>query len=110
MLKEENLPVVVTCPIVIQEVLQGIKDDHTHSKIRTSMTSFPCLDVNIPLERFIQAAALYRLARKKGLTIRSSSDCLIAAIAIHHAVPVMHIDRDFDILSKISALEILKKF
>jgi predicted nucleic acid-binding protein len=38
------------------------------------------------------------------VTIRSSVDCLIAACAIRHQLEVLHCDRDFDQLAKISPL------
>lgn len=31
-------------------------------------------------------------------------DCLIAAVAIAHEVPVLHADRDFDALAQVSPL------
>ncbi len=37
-------------------------------------------------------------------TIRSSTDCLIAAIAIRNGVPVWHRDRDYDVIAKFTAL------
>jgi predicted nucleic acid-binding protein len=36
----------------------------------------------VPEAVFLQAAEIYRQGRQKGYTIRSSTDCLIAAIAI----------------------------
>ena len=47
---------------------------------------------------------LYRAARRAGLTVRSSVDCLIAACAIRHGFTVLHRDRDFPVLAKISPL------
>jgi predicted nucleic acid-binding protein len=34
------------------------------------------------------------------------TDCLIAAVAITHGVPVLHADRDFDALAQVSDLVI----
>ncbi len=52
------------------------------------------------------AATLYRSARQQGLTVRRLTDCLIAAVAITHGVPVLHADRDFDALAQVSDLVI----
>jgi predicted nucleic acid-binding protein len=54
--------------------------------------------------RFLEAAELYRTARRAGVTVRSSVDCLIAACAIRHRVGVLHVDRDFDALARVSPL------
>lgn len=50
------------------------------------------------------AAQLYRAARSKGLTVRSSIDCLIAAVARRTASPVLALDRDFEALAEVSDL------
>jgi len=57
-------------------------------------------------EVFDEAVALYRLARRSGLTVRSGVDCLIAACAGRHNLTVLHHDRDFDRLAKVSQLRV----
>ena len=52
------------------------------------------------------AAALYRLCRQQGRTVRSQIDCLIAAVAIRNDVPVLHADTDFDVMARYTALRI----
>ena len=52
------------------------------------------------LETFEAAAQLYRKARKKGLTVRKSTDCLIAAIALEQGAMLVHNDRDFLVLAQ----------
>ena len=63
--------------------------------------------VESPLRGIVyeHAIALYRLARRQGLTVRSSVDCLIAACALQHGLTVVHRDRDFSLLALISPLE-----
>ena len=53
---------------------------------------------------FDEAIELYRAGRRSGLTIRSSADCLIAACAVRHNLEILHRDRDFDALARVSAL------
>ena len=69
------------------------------------MLALPRLGDPVSLDLYLQAADLYRMGRTKGLTIRSSVDCLIAAIAIDHKVPVWHEDRDFSTLAKYTGLQ-----
>ena len=45
------------------------------------------------------AALLYRMCRVNGATIRSMVDCLIAAVAVRHDVPILAKDRDFEALA-----------
>jgi predicted nucleic acid-binding protein len=58
----------------------------------------------VGLQDWEEAAKLYRSARSKGLTIRSSIACLIAAVAVRTGSPVLALDRDFDALAEVSDL------
>jgi hypothetical protein len=68
------------------------------------MLSLPVVESPLHLEVFSEAVDLYRAARRAGLTVRSSVDCLIAACAIRHDLEVLHRDRDYTALAEISAL------
>jgi predicted nucleic acid-binding protein len=94
----------VTCLPIVQEVLQGFRDEHAFRIARDAMFALPI--VESPMERsvFEEAVQLYRTARRRGLTVRSSVDCLIAACAIRHSLTVLHTDRDYTSLSRISPL------
>lgn len=60
----------------------------------------------LPRELFLAAAEICRLGRIKGYTIRSSADCLIAAIAIENRTPVWHSDRDYEAIAQYTDLQI----
>lgn len=96
---------IVTCLPVIQEVLQGFADERAFAIARDSMGSLPIVESPLRREVFEEAAGLYRAARRAGYTIRSGVDCLIAACAIRHGLPVLHNDRDYDLLGRVSPLE-----
>ena len=100
-----SLEEVVTCPPVVQEVLQGFREERAFQRAREAMLSFPIVESPLPLGVFEEAAQLYRAARRTGLTVRSGVDCLIAACALRHRLPVLHHDRDFDVLARVSPLE-----
>ena len=100
-----DLEDVVTCLPVVQEVLQGFRDESAFRAAHEAMLSFPVLEDPLSLPIFEVAVRLYRSARRSGLTVRSGVDCLIAACALKHGVAVLHRDRDFDVLSRVSALK-----
>jgi predicted nucleic acid-binding protein len=100
-----DLDEVVTCLPVVQEVLQGLRDERAFALARDAMLALPIVESPLRAEVVLQAADLYRLARRAGLTVRSGVDCLIAACAVRNALTVLHHDRDFDRLSRICALE-----
>lgn len=95
---------VVTCLPVIQEVLQGFDKEPEYRIARDAIWSLPI--VESPLNQAVveDAVDLYRRARRAGLTVRSSVDCLIAAYALRHGLTVLHADRDFASLAKVSQL------
>lgn len=104
----DQLLQVAVCPPIIQEILQGINQDSVHEKIKDSLQNFPCFGNPLSLESYLLASDIYRMGRRKGMTIRSSIDCLIAAIAIQYKLPIWHQDRDFDAIAKFSSLRIEK--
>ncbi len=95
---------VVTCLPVVQEVLQGFNTEPAFTKARQAMLALPIVESPLGPDVFLQAVDLYRAARRTGLTIRSSADCVIAACAVRHHLDVLHVDRDFDVLAQVSPL------
>ncbi|HKV12262.1 MAG TPA: PIN domain-containing protein [Thermoanaerobaculia bacterium] len=100
-----SLDEVVTCLPIIQEVLQGFRDESAFRLAREAMFAFPVVESPLRGEVFEEAAQLYRVARRSGITVRSSVDCLIAICALRHGLVVLHADRDFSFLSQISPLK-----
>jgi predicted nucleic acid-binding protein len=103
----ENDQPLLICPVIIQEILQGISTDKDFENIKDSLLSFEILNIS-SLEAAIGAAQLYRQLRKKGITINKSNDCLIAFYAIRFDVGLIHKDSDFDKIAKQSSLKIIK--
>jgi predicted nucleic acid-binding protein len=101
---EKELLNFVTCGPVIQEVLQGLRPGPRGDAFREVFLALPTLSDPLPKSLFLAGAELYRQGREKGRTIRSSADCLIAAIAIENRVSVWHRDRDFDAIATFTGL------
>ena len=97
---------VVTCLPVVQEVLQGFRDERAYGRVRQAMLALPIVDSPMPADVFLQAADLYRAGRRAGVTIRSGVDCLVAACAIRHRLELLHHDRDYDAIAKVSPLHV----
>jgi predicted nucleic acid-binding protein len=104
-MREEVLPLLVTCPPVLQEIVQGLRPGAESETFRRVILALPVLGDPLPLSTFLAAADIYRQGRRKGFTIRSSVDCLVAAIALEHQVPVWHRDRDYAAITRFTALE-----
>ena len=95
---------VATCPPIVQEVLQGIGDPNAWRLARDSMLALPVVESPMTIEVWLEASQLYRAARSAGVTVRSGVDCLIAACALRHDLEILHQDRDFANLARVSAL------
>jgi len=100
-----GLDEIVTCLPVIQEVLQGFRDERAFRLARDSMFALPIVESPLGRDVVEDAVELYRLARRAAFTVRSSVDCLIAACALRHGLTVVHRDRDFPALARVSALQ-----
>lgn len=95
---------VVMCEPIAMEILSGAVRDDTHAKLTDLVNGLPSLRVDDAVD-FRSAAAIYRTARRAGKTIRSITDCLIAALAIRHGATVAHRDADFDVIAALTPLQ-----
>jgi hypothetical protein len=88
---------------------QALTRADAQAAFREAFLAVPMLSDPLPASLFLSAADIYRLGRSRGVTIRSSVDCLIAAIAIHNKVPVWHRDRDFTAIARYTSLRAMSR-
>jgi predicted nucleic acid-binding protein len=91
--------------LIYCEVLQGILDENKFRQTRNILRAYPILQVR-GLRTFEHAADIYRACRRRGLTIRKTADCVIAAACLEARVELYHNDRDFEAIAKVKGLEI----
>ena len=96
---------IVTCLPVVQEVLQGFTAEDAFRAGRDAMLALPIVETPLRSDVFVEAVDLYRRARRARITVRSGVDCLIAACAIRHDLTVLHNNRDYPALARVSALQ-----
>ena len=99
--------VIIIPPTIVQEILQGIKEKKLLAVVEDAILGFQFLNYDV-YEAAFEAAALYRLLRAKGVTVRTSNDCLIAWLCIANNFPIHHNDKDFDNIAKHTSLKIYK--
>ena len=95
---------IVTCLPVIQEVLQGFDDERPFGVARASMTAWRRVDDPLSTDVVDRAVEVYRQCRRSGVTVRSTVDCLVAASALRHSLTVVHCDRDYDAIARVTGL------
>lgn len=105
-LLEDGAPIALT-DVIYAEVLQGFRTEREAQLVEESLTAFPILRL-ATLDDFARAARLYREARRVGITIRKTLDCLIASLCVREGAPILHSDSDFDRLAACTQLEIFK--
>jgi predicted nucleic acid-binding protein len=83
-------------PYTYQEVLQGARDELEFRRVRKQLDSEMLLELPTGVMPYREAARLFFDLRRKGVTVRSSIDLLIACTAIEHHAYLLHNDSDFD--------------
>ncbi len=85
---------VLTCGLVVTEVLQGLRRDRSVALLRSHFDDMTWLT---PLEPgfYLRAAELYRALRRGGITPRSVVDCMLLVLAETYDVPLLAKDADF---------------
>ena len=93
------------CGPVIQEVLQGIREEAVMQEVRRRMFLLPYLEAT--RETFDAAARLFRKCKRLNVGARTV-DVLIAAIAIENDVVLWTLDEDFLRIKRHSDLQLYK--
>lgn len=86
-----------TCGIVVAEVFQGLRREKDRREIGARFTHLTFLEPS-GIGVYFRAADIYRSLRQKGRTVRSTVDCLIAAIAEENDCRVLARDRDLQLI------------
>ncbi len=105
-LQDEHLFQLAVSPPIVQELLQGLTSKTSFEQLKSSILALPCRPSVVSLDDYLCAADIYRSGRRRGVTIRSSIDCLIAALAIREDLPVWHLDRDFTAIASFTDLHV----
>jgi len=85
--------------LILTEVLQGFRSGSDYESARDALDTLiftPMVGRDIALA----SAGNYRALRSKGGTIRKTIDVLIGTFCLENNHPLLHSDRDFDIMEK----------
>lgn len=87
---------VLLADLVAMEVLQGLRGNtRSFDHVRSNLLALHTIAVG-GIVLAMRAAENYRLLRTRGITIQSSTDCLIATFCINAGLDLLHNDSDFD--------------
>lgn len=88
---------VCTCGVVIAEVFQGLRREKGRAQLGELFRDMVYLDPS-GVDLYFRAAEIYRRLRERGKTIRSTIDCLIAALAEENGCSILARDRDLRLI------------
>jgi predicted nucleic acid-binding protein len=94
---------IFTTGLIVQEVLSGIKTNDERVNVRKELERF--IVVMPTIGTHVEAADIFDACRKKGYTIRSAVDCLIAALALEYDLTILEKDRDYTYISRVFPLK-----
>jgi predicted nucleic acid-binding protein len=103
---EDGAPIALT-DVILTEILQGFRSEREARLVERHMRAFPILRLQ-SLDDFSLAAQLYRDARRAGITIGKTIDCLIAAPCVRTGASLLHADADFDRLATCTPLRVFR--
>ena len=96
--------IAVTEPI-IAEVLAGARTNERELSLRRLLGRCDLLGFDSVLD-FDGAVAVYRTCRQAGVTPRGLLDCMIAAVAIRHDIPLLAWDADMVRIAEVTGLRL----
>ena len=81
--------------LVVAEVLQGFRSEKQAREAAAAFALIETVDIG-GRTLAVKSAQNYRLLRAKGVTVRSTIDCLTATFCIERLIHLLHDDRDYD--------------
>jgi hypothetical protein len=88
------------------ELLQGCRDEREWTLLETYLQDQEYIEITP--NTWVAAARIYYDLQRQGLTVRSSIDCCIAQLAIEHQLILIHNDRDFETIQRVTMLNGLR--
>ncbi len=80
--------------LVLLKILQGIRNDRDYRKTKQTLST---LDQHEMFGKGMASKCTenYRALRKKGITVRKTTDVIIATYCIEQGMPLLFLDRDY---------------
>jgi len=104
---ENDLVPFMIPAVCCQELLQGARDNNEWRLLNSYLSTQRVLVSSDPVATHFNAARIYYDARKKGISLRSTIDCLIAQQVLEIKGSLLHSDRDFDRIGRIRPLKMV---
>ncbi len=80
--------------LIYLEILQGFRHDKDYRFTKSRLETLTQYEL-FGLGMVEKCAENYRSLRKKGITVRKTTDVIIATFCIEHSLPLLFLDKDF---------------
>ena len=91
-------------PIIVTEVLQGFRTDGGFESARRILVALPMIQSTV--ESHVRAARLFRLLRRKGVTVRGAGESIIAQACLDTGALLLSPDADFEHIARHAPLRL----
>jgi len=105
-LLQQQVPFGITS-VIYQEILQGAKTEKEYATLKEYLSSQRFFHPKDPVESYARAARIYFACCRKGITVRSTIDCLIAQTALEYDLFLLHNDSDFISMAPVIGLRLI---
>ena len=95
---------VAVLPIIVTEVLQGFRTDGGFESARRILVALPMIQSTV--ESHVRAARLFRLLRRKGVTVRGAVESIIAQACLDTGALLLSPDADFEHIARHAPLRL----
>ena len=85
--------------LTYHEILQGAKSDNEFQKLSSYLSTQTMIALPETPDVYADSAKLYFKLRRLGVTVRNTIDVMIAYTAVYYKLPLLHNDRDFDLIA-----------
>ncbi len=102
---DKNIPFGIN-NYIYQELLQGCLTEKDFKLLKKYLDGQKFYSFKNGKESYANAAKIFFGLRRKGITVRSTIDCLIAQMAIENDLYLLHDDTDFERIQDVTSLKI----
>ena len=106
-LEDQETPFALPA-ICCQEVLQGAKDVKEWDLLLSYLETQRILYPKASWASYAEGARIFFECRRRGITLRSTLDCLIAQMVIEQDGTLLHDDEDFERIKEVRNLRTLR--
>ncbi len=91
-----------------RELLQGARDQREWRLLLGTLETQELLVPADPWRTHVEAARMFFDRRRKGISVRSALDCLVAQLALENDGTLLHADGDYERIATVRPLRTLR--